>query len=276
MDASWNELGKAFWDGGIFGVAKTMLNEKRSQPQTGDPMPNWKVFPLLEIDDRGFHGFDLEDPKWLEKMRDVQSVTMSRPYPTLRDLECDLLGMRLVTGDEIGELKEIGDFILKTYGKESSMEVRVRLALRPREAPGPTAPIELTDDEIRLLRIVTAFMLGHMEGGGLPGPHRGLTTDWGSDDECIRSLCRFAAKIPLRAGTMSLGAAEYLGLSIVTIAAGEFLTIIGEGPFRGEDKKPGDWSEFSPFVHFDLFTARDLPEFLAAVHLPGKLTAAGD
>ena len=111
MDTTWNDLGKAFWDGGIFGVAKTLMNQRQAQPKTGDPMPAWKDFPLLLIDDRGFAGFDVEDPKWLEKMREVQSVTMARPYPTLRDLECDLVGMRLVTDEEIDELREIGDFI---------------------------------------------------------------------------------------------------------------------------------------------------------------------
>ncbi len=51
MDTSWNNLGKAFWNGGIFGVAKTMLNERRVRPQTDDPLPNWKVFPLSETTD---------------------------------------------------------------------------------------------------------------------------------------------------------------------------------------------------------------------------------
>ena len=51
---------------------------------------------------------------------------MARPYPTLRDLECDLAGMRFLAGEEIDELKEIDGFIIRTYGKESSMEVSVK------------------------------------------------------------------------------------------------------------------------------------------------------
>ena len=32
MDTTWNDLGKAFWDGGIFGVAKTLMSQRQAQP----------------------------------------------------------------------------------------------------------------------------------------------------------------------------------------------------------------------------------------------------
>ena len=274
MDTSWNELGKAFWDGGIFGVAKTLMSQRHARPKTGDPMPAWKDFPLLLIDDRGFSGFDVEDPKWLEKMREVQSVTMARPFPTLRDLECDLVGMRLVTDEEIDELREIGDFILKTYGKDTAMEVRVRLNLRPGKPQGPSVTLELTDDEIRQLRIVTAFMIGHEEGGGHPDFFWKYPFDWGTDDERRQSLFRFAAAIPLLAGTMRLGAETFLGAAVAAIATGEFLDIISNGPLRCKGNGVTDRCQTSTFVHFALFTVRDLPELLSFTNLCSKIMDA--
>lgn len=274
MDTSWNDLGKAFWDGGIFGVAKTLMNQRQAQPKTGDPMPAWKDFPLLLIDDRGFAGFDVEDPKWLEKMREVQSVTMARPYPTLRDLECDLVGMRLVTDEEIDELREIGDFILETYGKKTAMEVRVRLNLRLGKPQGPSVSLELADDEIHQLRIITAFVLGHEEGGGRPAYFWKYPFDWGTDDERRQSLCRFAAAIPLQAGTMRLGAETFLGATEVAIATGDFLSMVSDGPIRGNSTGVSDRYQTSPFVHFALFTPRDLPELLTFTNLSSKLMDA--
>ena len=274
MDTSWNNLGKAFWDGGIFGVAKTLMSQRQAQPKTGDPMPAWKDFPLLLIDDRGFSGFDVEDPKWLEKMREVQSVTMARPYPTLRDLECDLVGMRLVTDEEIDELREIGDFILKTYGKKTAMQVRVRLNLRPGKPQGPSVTLELTDDEIHQLRIITAFVLGHEEGGGRPAYFWKYPFDWGTDDERRQSLCRFAAAIPLQAGTMRLGAETFLGTSEVAIATGDFLSMVSDGPIRGNSTGVSDRYQTSPFVHLALFTPRDLPELLTFTNLCSKIMDA--
>jgi hypothetical protein len=274
MDTTWNDLGKAFWDGGIFGVAKTLMNQRQAQPKTGDPMPAWKDFPLLLIDDRGFAGFDVEDPKWLEKMREVQSVTMARPYPTLRDLECDLVGMRLVTDEEIDELREIGDFILETYGKKTAMEVRVRLNLRPGKPQGPSVSLELADDEIHQLRIITAFVLGHEEGGGRPAYFWKYPFDWGTDDERRQSLCRFAAAIPLQAGTMRLGAETFLGATEVAIATGDFLSMVSDGPIRGNSTGVSDRYQTSPFVHFALFTPRDLPELLTFTNLSSKLMDA--
>ena len=274
MDSSWNKLGRAFWNGGIFGTAKALADQNRVPPQADAPLPNWKDLPLLTIDDHGFSDFNVKDPKWLEKIREVQPVTMARPYPTLGDLECDLCGMRLLTYDELAELREIDAFILRTYGKESSMEVRVRLALRPREGTGPTASFELTDAEVRLLRLVTPYMLGHEAGGGLPDRLLDFATDWGEDVKRRRSLCRFAAAIPLRSGTMRLGAEEYVGVKEMSVVVADFLRIAIDGPLSDVAHGVEYGTEVCSFVHFTLFTLRDMPELEAMTSLAKKLTNA--
>ncbi len=274
MNMSLNELGKAFWNGGLFGTVVALLNQKPELPKPGEPVPDWKDYPLLTINDRGFSRFNVKDPKWLEKIRVAQAVTMARPYPTLADLECDLLGMHLVSDDEIEELKEINAFIIKSYGKKSPREIRVRLALSPQEEPGPTVPLELTEEDVGLLRIFTAYLLGHEEGGGISPRLLDISLDWGPEDDRLRSLCRFAAEIPLQAGTMHLGAGNFYGAKAVSIAVMDFLRIAVDGPLSDGNHGMQNLVGASPFVHFALFAFRDLSEILSVTLLARKIADA--
>ena len=42
MDSSWNKLGRAFWNSGIFGTAKALADQNRVPPQADATLPNWK------------------------------------------------------------------------------------------------------------------------------------------------------------------------------------------------------------------------------------------
>ncbi len=277
METSLNNLGKAFWDGGIFGVAKVLQQRGGSQAHGGKSSPPAikANAPTLTINDHGISGFEVE-PKWLDYFREVQSVTMARPFPSLRELEGDLLAMRVLMGGETDEFKKIVDCIVKDYGVKSPMEIRVKLALTPEEASGPNNTFDISDEEARLLQTVTAFVLGHEVAGNFPFSDEQTALFWETNEERIRDLCRLAASIPRRGGKMTLDIDNFGGLLEVCTLFNQFIKELAPGPLA--DFHPGDetFNANVPSEYLGYFTAWDDEELTIMFKMFERMTTAGE
>ena len=127
MDTSWNNLGKAFWKGGIFGVAQILLNEM-NQPSASAPPP--LTPPPAQARPTVFV-FGMDCPlvglkHWAEHLRKVKDSLSANP--DLLELSRAMLRSGLSKA-ECEQWVDIAHEIKDFMGVDNLCEVPVRIDL---------------------------------------------------------------------------------------------------------------------------------------------------
>lgn len=249
------ELGKEFIRDGIFGVMKSVLGGgQQAQPRPAAEDPSVK---RLVIDNNGADGFEI-DSEWLEYFRMAQPYTMDRERPTLRDLESDLIALEIAPPGLLGELKEIVDYIVRDLGAESPFLVILDMRMTADiEVDEPSFSISLTEEESRMLRLATAYVMGG-EVVGRPLVVDAFELDPMPLHERKLAMTAFALSLPRGAGRLTVNGWGFFGLSMVFGALVEHMECRVNGPLKEYDEgDPREYGIAQPLSALDLFITRD-------------------